>query len=165
MPAFLPTGSLTGLAFIGAIAWLIRFLRRSSQHDDMESDSVVDARFGTLSPNALLQLVSCSPYGLSANVCLCSSMLTPCRVSLWICAPLSTRSADQPQNPSNAHVVDSSMSQVVRPPSDRDVDVVDCVCSIRYPTHFCSPYLRRLPFAFSHSSVSQKRRSDRLRLR
>lgn len=58
MPAFLPTGSLTGLAFLATVAWLIRFFRRSNHHDDMESDSVVDARFGTLSPNALVQLVN-----------------------------------------------------------------------------------------------------------
>lgn len=55
MPAFLPTGSLTGLAFIAAIAFVIRFFRRTSQHDEMDTQD--DSRFGTLSTRAMMKLV------------------------------------------------------------------------------------------------------------
>eukprot|EP00210_Caulerpa_lentillifera_P003019 g2882.t1 len=55
MPAFLPTGSLTGLAFLAAIAVVIRFFRRASQQDEMATDD--DTRYGTLSTRAMMKLI------------------------------------------------------------------------------------------------------------
>lgn len=55
MPAFLPTGSLTGLAFLAAAAVFIRFFRGSSQQDENTTED--DGHYGTLSAKAMMKLV------------------------------------------------------------------------------------------------------------
>eukprot|EP00210_Caulerpa_lentillifera_P004334 g4134.t1 len=55
MPAFLPTGSLTGLAFLAAVAAIIRLFRGVSQPPEIDSDD--DTQYGTISTKAMLKLV------------------------------------------------------------------------------------------------------------